>query len=80
MKLSFSEASFQKGDENIEVMIAGHLYIVDFKEKVQYQSSGLFKKRKIKREDMSNIEQRKGTAGIPKNEVDLQILKLVPTS
>ena len=52
------------------------MYTVDFSERVQFQTGGNLRRRKIKREKVLNLSQeRKGTAGVPKNDLDLGLLK-----
>ena len=57
------------------MLIAGHMYVINFAELVQYQQNGFSKRRKIKRERISKVESRKGTAGVPVNDVDLNLLQ-----
>ena len=71
----YSEESFNKGDQQTSVLIAGHMYVINFTELVQYQQNGFSKRRKIKRERISKVESRKGTAGVPVNDVDLNLLQ-----
>jgi len=52
------------------------MYVVNFTELVQYQQNGFSKRRKIKRERISKVESRKGTAGVPVNDVDLNLLQM----
>lgn len=49
----------------IEIVIAGNLYIIDFVLQVQYQKSGMGRRRAVKRSHgNSSGEYVKGTAGI----------------
>ena len=71
-----TEDAHKKGDTSLEVLIAGHFYTIDFEEAVQYQAAGNLRRRKIKREKLNAIgQERKGTAGVPKNELDLGLLR-----
>ena len=71
----FSEEAFNKGEQQTNVLIAGHMYVINFAELVQYQQNGFSKRRKIKKERISKVESRKGTAGVPVNDVDLNLLQ-----
>ena len=74
-----TEDAHKKGDTSLEVLIAGHFYTIDFEEAVQYQAAGNLRRRKIKREKLNAIgQERKGTAGVPKNELDLGLLRWAP--
>ena len=98
-KLFPSEDAFKNDQKSIEILIAGHMYKIDFEEGVQaratykplllevqleqkcdskkYQTVGNLRRRRIKREKVSNLgANRKGTAGVPVNEVGLDILRL----
>lgn len=58
------------------MLIAGHIYMIDFAEAVQYQAGGNLRRRKIKRDKVAAMgQQRKGTAGVPTNELDLGLLR-----
>jgi len=52
-----------RDDRKFQMMIAGHMYIIDFDNNLQMRVDDPNKKRKIKR-DLRNIPQRKGVAGI----------------
>ncbi|XP_050292738.1 E3 ubiquitin-protein ligase RNF146-like [Anthonomus grandis grandis] len=59
------EASYKNGDKNIELLIAGFLYIVDFENMLQLRRNDPSRRRQIKR-DAGTI-QKKGVAGIRTN-------------
>ncbi|XP_059093034.1 E3 ubiquitin-protein ligase rnf146-like isoform X2 [Tigriopus californicus] len=56
------EASFGNQDEQLEALICGHLYIVDFKNMVQYRKDHMGRRRKIKRDVV--LARCKGVAGL----------------
>lgn len=47
----------------IQILICGELYIIDFKQKVQYPKKNPSRKRYIKRD--LNFQNAKGVAGLP---------------
>ena len=59
------EAQFKKGEKSqIEILIVGHIYVIDFDLMVQYRKNDpATRKRKIKR-DKKDIEDAKGVAGL----------------
>lgn len=56
------ESAYQKGEKQVEVLIAGFLYVIDFEEHHQYRRCDPFRQRRVKR-DLSIIP-KKGIAGI----------------
>jgi E3 ubiquitin-protein ligase RNF146 len=50
-------------DRTFQIMIAGHLYFIDFANNLQIRVDDPSKKRKIKR-DVRNISEKKGVAGL----------------
>ena len=72
------ETAFQKSqipDENpddseretCELLIAGFLYTIDFEDMVQHRRNEPHKRRRIKRDVLSNVENYKGVAGLRLN-------------
>ncbi|XP_059469415.1 E3 ubiquitin-protein ligase rnf146 [Neocloeon triangulifer] len=56
------EEAFLKGDQKVEALIAGHLYVLDMKDKVQYRKDLPSKRRRMKRDLPSS--SHKGLAGL----------------
>lgn len=56
------EDAYMKGEQSIEALIAGHLYIIDFSQKLQFRKDHPSKRRRIKR-DSANTDH-KGLAGL----------------
>lgn len=59
------EASYEKGDQECEVTIAGFLYTIDFQKSIQFRKDNPHRRRHIKR-DLVTIT-KKGVAGIGLN-------------
>ena len=59
------ESAYGNNDQNVNVLIAGSLYIVDFQQSCQYKQNAHSRKRKIKREVIKDVNSKKGIAGIP---------------
>ena len=51
-------------DETCELLIAGHLYIIDFQQMIQYRKDQPFRKRNVKREKQDKVSDFKGVAGL----------------
>lgn len=56
------EASYMENADRFESLICGHLYVIDFKDMVQYRKDQLGRRRKIKRDVV--LAQCKGVAGL----------------
>lgn len=56
------ESAYQKGEKQVEVLIAGFLYVIDFDEHHQFRRCDPFRQRRVKR-DLQTIP-KKGIAGI----------------
>ena len=56
------EEAFKSGKQRMEMMICGHLYVIDFVRQEQYQKNMPTKKRQIKRDLKSSEKQ--GVAGL----------------
>ena len=59
------KSAYGNNDQNVNVLIAGSLYIVDFQQSCQYKQNAHSRKRKIKREVIKDVNSKKGIAGIP---------------
>ena len=51
-------------DKTCELLIAGHLYIIDFQQMIQYRKDQPFRKRNVKREKQDKVSDFKGVAGL----------------
>lgn len=60
------EECFKKEIQQLELLIAGHLYIIDLEKMVQYRKKDQRRQRKIKR-DLASNASAKGIAGIKLN-------------
>ena len=56
------EEAFRSGQQRMEMMICGNLYVIDFVRQEQYQKNAPTRKRQIKRDLKSS--DRKGVAGL----------------
>ena len=56
------EDAYMKGTESMEALIAGHLYVIDFIQKLQFRKDHPSKRRRIKR-DLASTDH-KGLAGL----------------
>ena len=56
------EEAFRSGKQRVEMMICGHLYVIDFVRKEQFQKNMPTKKRQIKRDLKSS--EKEGVAGL----------------
>lgn len=56
------EKSFAEGKEKMELLIAGHLYVIDFAQNFQFRRNEPKKRRQIKRDFIS--APKKGVAGL----------------
>lgn len=62
------ESAFRAQKSQVELLIAGHMYVIHFQEMVQYRRNEPGRKRQIKR-DASNT-QCKGVAGLKINKIN----------
>ncbi|XP_054152924.1 E3 ubiquitin-protein ligase rnf146-like [Oppia nitens] len=59
------EQAYTTADRKLcEIMISGVVYCVDFVRQIQYQKDNISRKRRIKRDLLSNIESTDGVKGI----------------
>lgn len=63
------DQAFRRGDRRVEILIVGHLYIVDFENMHQYRLNDTQRRRRIKYDLIS--APKKGVAGL---KLDLQRL------
>ena len=56
------ETAYKRSQRLCELLIAGHLYIIDFDQMLQYRKTDLARRRRIKR-DLASIP-KKGVAGL----------------
>jgi len=56
------ESAYRRSQRLCELLIAGHLYIIDFDQMLQYRKTDLVRRRRIKR-DLASIP-KKGVAGL----------------
>lgn len=57
------EECFKRGQQQLELLIAGHLYTIDLERMIQYRKKDQRRQRKIKR-DLTSNGTAKGIAGI----------------
>lgn len=69
------DQAFQRGDRRVEILIVGHLYIIDFEHMQQYRLNDTQRRRRIKYDLIS--APKKGVAGL---KLDLQRFDLSPTN
>lgn len=58
------EHFFKEGESTCEMLIAGFLYTIDFTNMLQYRRNEPNRRRRIKRDLLSNIQNWKGVAGL----------------
>ena len=63
------DQAFCRGDRRLEILIVGHLYVIDFENMHQYRLNDTQRRRRIKYDLMS--APKKGVAGL---KLDLQRL------
>ena len=70
------EHHHKKGDKNCELLIAGFLYSIDFENMLQCRRNEPHRRRQIKRDLSTNVDNKKGIAGIrnPQNSMEEQDL------
>lgn len=57
------EIAYKNGQKQLELLIAGHLYMIDFDSMVQFRRNDIYKRRRIKRDTKDN-NFIKGVSGI----------------
>ena len=70
------EHHHKRGDKNCELLIAGFLYSIDFENMLQCRRNEPHRRRQIKRDLSTNVDNKKGIAGIrnPQNSMEEQDL------
>ena len=56
------DQAFIRGDRRLEILIVGHLYVIDFENMHQYRSNDTHRRRRIKYDLIS--APKKGVAGL----------------
>jgi E3 ubiquitin-protein ligase RNF146 len=67
------DQAFRRGDRRLEILVVGHLYVIDFENMLQYRLNDTQLRRRIKYDLISG--PKKGVAGL---KIDLQRLDLNP--
>jgi len=64
------ESHHKKGDKSCELLIAGFLYSIDLENMLQCRRNEPHRRRQIKRDKATNVTDKKGIAGIRKEQVE----------
>jgi E3 ubiquitin-protein ligase RNF146 len=67
------DQAFRRGNRRLEILVVGHLYVIDFENMLQYRLNDTQLRRRIKYDLIS--APKKGVAGL---KIDLQRLDLNP--